>query len=328
MAIKQLSPEVPTGAIQFRNDSVPVAVAGNTSLGIINTIGMGMISLNVSNAVGGGALDAFIIQYKYHPTGSWITMASTAGNFTNPDWPIVRATASPVTLAANASVQMVVDVLGAAFVQILASANTTASVVTIEGMGTPHNTGAAVSGAMANYANETGGNLATIATSLGATTAAPVADNTTVEDATARTGISLLKRIVNVLIAILGKFNTKIADADLTTAIVNVAGGSFQSLGLVTNAGTDVGRFVTWSVSAGGANGTLELGYGTAADGTGWNSIMTINLAQYGGDVWPNPNLLKLAIPTTVAKNNYMLLKATGAGLTVNGLMTTAISTS
>lgn len=47
--------------------------------------------------------------------------------------------------------------------------------------------------------------LATDDSLFGATTTAPVADNTTVEDGTARTGISLWKRIANCLIAILGK---------------------------------------------------------------------------------------------------------------------------
>lgn len=42
-----------------------------------------------------------------------------------------------------------------------------------------------------------------IATGIGAVTDAPVADNTTVEDATARSEISLLKRVANLLIALL-----------------------------------------------------------------------------------------------------------------------------
>jgi len=46
---------------------------------------------------------------------------------------------------------------------------------------------------------------AVLSAQVGATTTAPVADNTTVEDGTARTGISLWKRIANCLIAILGK---------------------------------------------------------------------------------------------------------------------------
>lgn len=54
-----------------------------------------------------------------------------------------------------------------------------------------------------------GGGAVTVAdgadTALGARANTPVGDNTTVEDATARTGISLFKRIVNLLIAILAK---------------------------------------------------------------------------------------------------------------------------
>jgi len=55
----------------------------------------------------------------------------------------------------------------------------------------------------------TGGkSLSDVVAPLGATTDTPVGDMTTVEGATARTEISLLKRVMNGLIAFLGRFGT------------------------------------------------------------------------------------------------------------------------
>ncbi len=145
--MKQVSQPIPDGASLFRNPSVIVAVAGTTSIGEISVLGLNQVVLRLANAAGGGALDALTIQYQYHPSGDFVTMVSTAANYTTPNWPVIKASADLTTLAANGSGYVVLDVVGIYKVRILASANTDPATVTLEGgaaMGLSDSGGAAM----------------------------------------------------------------------------------------------------------------------------------------------------------------------------------------
>ena len=68
----------------------------------------------------------------------------------------------------------------------------------------------------------TGSPTVTTNAAIGTTTDAPVADITTVEDATARTGVSLWKRMVNLLIAFLGYFKRADTAPGVATTVLPV----------------------------------------------------------------------------------------------------------
>lgn len=123
-------------ALTFRNASAAVAVTGNTSLGeILAGNAIDYLGVHVSNAAGGGALDVFDVQFKYHPSAEYVTVATLATDYTNAVHPVTRASASPIALAAGASVFLVLDCRGVYAVKFLASADTDPATVTVEGGG-------------------------------------------------------------------------------------------------------------------------------------------------------------------------------------------------
>ena len=135
MSMKQTNGAIGNHALTFRNAAADVAVSGNTSLGEVYCNGVERLGVHVANATGGGALDAFLVQFKYHKDGDYVTVASAAADFTTPNWPVLNVAVDVVTLAAAANGLFVLDVRGVYSVKFLASANTSVSVVTIQGGG-------------------------------------------------------------------------------------------------------------------------------------------------------------------------------------------------
>jgi len=135
MSMTQKNGAIQGHCLTFINSAATVAVATNTELGEVYCNGVESLGFRLGNAAGGGALDAFIVQFKYHPSGEYVTVASIATDFTNKVFPVVGASASPVTLAAGSDVFIALDVRGVHSVKFLASADTDPASATIEGGG-------------------------------------------------------------------------------------------------------------------------------------------------------------------------------------------------
>ena len=82
-----------------------------------------MMFVQVKNSHGATAFDAFNILRQAHTDGAWETIANAAGDYTTPQSPIIEASASPVTLAAAASVHLRIEVKGMWAIKFQASGN-------------------------------------------------------------------------------------------------------------------------------------------------------------------------------------------------------------
>jgi hypothetical protein len=105
-----------------KSTGLAVVAASIAAIQTINVAGVESIAVEVKNS-GANPLDAFEVVGKITPHSSEITLASLAANYTGPAYPIVRASASPVTLAAGASMWMVIDVAPFSEVQFKASSS-------------------------------------------------------------------------------------------------------------------------------------------------------------------------------------------------------------
>jgi len=120
-------------AVIFREASKSVTVAGTTTITAVELEGQQQMGFGITNTAGGGALDAFAINFKYHPDGAYFTVANAAASFTTPVWPVLNITTDIVTLAAGASAGVVLDVRGVYAVQFTGSAAVNPAIITIEG---------------------------------------------------------------------------------------------------------------------------------------------------------------------------------------------------
>ena len=102
--------------------ALPVAAATTDTIQTINVESAGIMAVEVKN-VGAAALDAFEVWGKVTPDGQSFALATLAAHYTGPTYPIVRASASPVALAAGASVWFLVDVSAFALIDLKASGN-------------------------------------------------------------------------------------------------------------------------------------------------------------------------------------------------------------
>jgi hypothetical protein len=150
---------------------------------------------------------------------------------------------------------------------------------------------------------ETGGNLATLTAAVGGKTDAPVADNTTVEDATSHSGISVWKRIANALIAILAKLPSYGTAGSAHANVLSVQGiGSGTSLGVSGTVTANAGTNLNTSALAVESGGNLAVIASSSCGG--------YNLSNYGGTVdsaaSPNPATL-LTVPDGHTINHLMI---------------------
>ena len=101
------------------NASVAVPQSGNTTLLEIPVESFEQIL--VEAAVSGKLLDAFTVQVKSHPDGSYLTIASAAGDYTSPTGLMVKASGDITTQAAGTSGWFILDTRGVAWVKVVAS---------------------------------------------------------------------------------------------------------------------------------------------------------------------------------------------------------------
>ncbi len=96
----------------------------------INTENAKTVGIEVKNT-GATALDLFSLFGKTSPLGNELALSALATDYTNAVYPVIKASASPVTLAAGATAWVFVDVTGLARLILKASANTTATTLSI-----------------------------------------------------------------------------------------------------------------------------------------------------------------------------------------------------
>jgi hypothetical protein len=116
-----------------QNDSVAVPAGGNTVVLELSTLGLERIAAEFTNA--GFALDAFIIQAKFHPGGDYRTIYSTAGAFTSPAGLLVAASGDLTVLADAATGWFILDVTGIYAIRVQASANGGQTALSAKAMG-------------------------------------------------------------------------------------------------------------------------------------------------------------------------------------------------
>jgi len=100
--------------------TVPVAVATTDIVMVADTTSARALGLSLVNS-GANALDAFEVWGRFSPAGPSVKLASVAGDFTTPVFPIVKASGSPLNLAAAATAWMFMDVSALAEVSLKAS---------------------------------------------------------------------------------------------------------------------------------------------------------------------------------------------------------------
>lgn len=118
---------------QETDTAISVTAAADS---IVKTIaiprGATRLSFEVKNSHGSAvAFDQFTVKRRFHPSGSFETIANASGDYTSPQVPILEVSADPTTLAQNAIVFIRMDVEATDAVQILASGNAAVSTADI-----------------------------------------------------------------------------------------------------------------------------------------------------------------------------------------------------
>ncbi len=102
-----------------------VTASGNTTLcEILIPHDATRLNVDVKNADGSNAFDAFIVSRRMHSAGGYEIVGNAAGDFTSPIHPFISTSGSPVTLAAGAYFRMTMDVAGCSAVKLEASNGT------------------------------------------------------------------------------------------------------------------------------------------------------------------------------------------------------------
>lgn len=110
--------------LRVKNETVAVAQAGNTTLLEVQT--EEFERLTVEAAVTGQALDAFVVQVKFHTDGSYVSIASAAGDYTSPTGLMIKASGDLTAQAASTSGWFILDTRGVFAVKVLASSGNVA----------------------------------------------------------------------------------------------------------------------------------------------------------------------------------------------------------
>ena len=86
-----------------------VALASTDEIAYISTRGAKLLGVQLRN-VGANPLDAFQITGRVHEDAADLVLLSVGADFTTPVYPCVKASGSPVALAAAAHAWMILDV--------------------------------------------------------------------------------------------------------------------------------------------------------------------------------------------------------------------------
>lgn len=113
---------------------ISVPASGNTILLTIPVESCETMGVEVKPTV--NALDAFIIEAKFHPGGDFVTLYSAAGDFTSPAGLVIGASGDLTALAAAATGWVILDTRGLYAVRISASGAADGTLVDIYAGGT------------------------------------------------------------------------------------------------------------------------------------------------------------------------------------------------
>lgn len=97
-----------------------VAAGSTDEIAAINVESYSKVGIQLRN-VGANPLDALEVWGKVAPEATEVQLLSVAADYTTPVYPCVKASASPITLAAGASAWMALDV--SAFASIIVKAS-------------------------------------------------------------------------------------------------------------------------------------------------------------------------------------------------------------
>ena len=109
--------------------TVPVATEPVVAT-IVVPVSRGVLVLEIKNT-GSYAFDTFQLEIQAVVDGAWIVTNTASADFTTPLTPLVWARDDPYTLAAGASSLLKINVDGLAGVRVSASANATATTVSV-----------------------------------------------------------------------------------------------------------------------------------------------------------------------------------------------------
>lgn len=116
----------PTNRPAYTTTGIAVAQSGLTDLAVIDVSDVARLSVEI--AVTGQDLDAFLILARFHPSGSYQTLFSTADEFTFVDdvGLLVGTSGDLTAIAASASGWFILDTLGIDAVKLQASSGNVA----------------------------------------------------------------------------------------------------------------------------------------------------------------------------------------------------------
>lgn len=100
---------------------------------VINVASAKVLGFEVKNT-GANALDLFDVYGKFTETGNEVKLSTNAGDYTTPTYPILKASASPVTLAGGATAWFFMDVTGLCEVTLKASSAVGATTLELHGV--------------------------------------------------------------------------------------------------------------------------------------------------------------------------------------------------
>ena len=113
--------QIQPDSVFAENLAVAVPAAGNTDLLEIIVARVSVLGVEVLPTV--QALDAFIVQGKFHQSGAYVTLFSLATDFTTPAGIVLDASGDLTIQAAGSTGWLVLDVSALYAVKIQASAN-------------------------------------------------------------------------------------------------------------------------------------------------------------------------------------------------------------
>lgn len=116
----------PTNRPAYTTTGIAVAQSGLTDLAIIDVSDVARLSVEI--AVTGQALDAFVILARFHPSGSYQTLFSTADEFTFVDdvATLLVGSSGDLTTLAVGSGWFILDTLGIDAIKLQASSGNVA----------------------------------------------------------------------------------------------------------------------------------------------------------------------------------------------------------
>lgn len=111
-------------------NAAAVAVASTDAVAVFNVENTKTLGIQVKNT-GAAALDAFELWGKVSPSADAVKFSGVATDYTSPVYPVLKASASPVALAAGGNVWLFVNTEGLSEVQIRASSAVAATTLKI-----------------------------------------------------------------------------------------------------------------------------------------------------------------------------------------------------